>query len=784
MRLIITIVLAGIGFLSFAQKITLSGHIKEAKSNNNIEYATITVLSESDSLITGAVTNSKGYFNIPLNNGSYNLVCSYVGYVSDTTSVDVLNRDVFLGNIRLKPDSKQLQEVVISASSKTFKIDKDVFIATVKEKAGTSNTKELLERLNGISYDRFNNLVKVDNRSNIVFLVNGLEKNKDYIQNLSPDRIKKIEVLRDPGGRYALEGYYAIINIILRNDYQGNELYINDKVLLDLDGGKYLLPLNDIDITYNYTYNKINAYGQFKNYYNDFHLISSSVTEYSDYAISEKALNKNEPNTIIHEIGNSYTVGADYYINPKHTISFEGNYSDYPLIFENSTEYNSTTTQNSLTTDSYAYINTNTKKSKNLYGSLFYTGNLSKNDRLEVSFNFSNEDNIYDNTITKDHSITNEFLYSKNYRINSFFEYNRTLRKNLNLQLGYGTKWYDIRHNYTMDNTLSSIQKQDYYTKETRHLFYSYVSWKLNKSLSVKAGLSAENSIKTDEKHKQNYSIFQPHLDFFYSVSENFKLTLKYRSKGNYPTMKQTDPNAIIIDPNTIKYGNPKLKPYVYNRLSLRSTIYHGLIAIEPYFSFSNDYIVEIGETLNDSIFAYSYDNGACFQNVGLKLNLTIPFSKKIILQSGFDVYKSKIEYNKTMNSLIDWTNSTQLIYADKNNGNVAGLLFQKNMSKNIIAQGYNTSANDFWMIFLSKPFMKKRLNIMIGYVLPIDFLVDYKSENYIKTPDYSRTQETDISFLKNIILFKVNYRFNKGKIHKQKEKKSFKEEGEKSGIF
>ena len=615
----------------------------------------------------------------------------------------------------------------------------------------------------------------------LFFLVNGLEKNKDYIQNLSPDRIKKIDVLRDPGGRYALEGYYAIINIILRNDYKGNELYVNDKVLLDLDN-KYLLPLNDIDITFNSTNNKVNVYGQFKNYYNDFHIITSSLTEYPDHTINEIPLNNNTPNTIVHETGNSFTFGADYFINPKHTLSFEGNYSVLP-IFNSPTEFNSTTTQNNTISETYTHI-LNSNKSKNLYGSLFYTGRFSKDDLLKVSFNYYYEDDTYDNTITQGQLIINEFLNSKNNRINSFFEYNRTFKKNITVQLGYGNKWYDNNDNYIIDSTVSSIQKQDYYINEMRYIFYSYVSWKLNESLSFKAGLSAENSNRTDANQRQNYSIFQPHFDFLYSVSENFKFTLKYRSEGNYPTMLQTNPNVRIIDPYTIRYGNPKLNPYVYNRLSIRSTIYHGLIAIEPYYSFSNNYIVEIGKTLNDSIFEYTFDNSAKYQNIGLKFNLTIPFSKNIILQSDVDIYSSKIEYENTTNSLIDWTNSTQLIYANQENGTVAGLMFQKNKNKNIIAQGYNTNGNDFWMIFYSKPFMEKRLNIMLGYVIPIDLLVDYKSENYIMTPDYSRTQITDLSLLKNMILFRINYRFNKGKMREQIEKKSFKEADQKKGIF
>ena len=101
--------------------------------------------------------------------------------------------------------------------SRPFALDKEVELVTAKMRTGAANTSDVLDRIKGLSYDRYNNSIKVDGDDNVIILVNGLEKNQEYIKNLSPDRIKEVEVIRNPSGRYALEGYSAIINV--RNNF-------------------------------------------------------------------------------------------------------------------------------------------------------------------------------------------------------------------------------------------------------------------------------------------------------------------------------------------------------------------------------------------------------------------------------------------------------------------------------------------------------------------------------------------------------------------------------------
>ena len=54
-------------------------------------------------------------------------------------------------------------------------------------------------------------------------------------------------------------------------------------------------------------------------------LFSSSKKVYNSGLEIEKGSNSDVPNLRINDPKDNYTIGADYYINPKHTLSFESN---------------------------------------------------------------------------------------------------------------------------------------------------------------------------------------------------------------------------------------------------------------------------------------------------------------------------------------------------------------------------------------------------------------------------------------------------------------------------
>jgi hypothetical protein len=226
-----------------------------------------------------------------------------------------------------------------------------------------------------------------------------------------------------------------------------------------------------------------------------------------------------------------------------------------------------------------------------------------------------------------------------------------------------------------------------------------------------------------------------------------------------------------MVDLQTVRVGNPLLKPQVTNKISLETTILQGLIKIEPYYHFSNNYITETGRLRADSIFEYSYSNAGFYKNYGIQASLTVPFGKSVFLQSSFDFFNNSIKYSGNTNQFNDWSMSNQLIYQNQKSKTVAGFQYQNNNRKFITAQGYMRGDNDFWILFLQQPFLKERLNVMLLYFTPISLGVDFNQGNYIKTPSYTESKMYNIDILKNIVMLELSYRFNKGKSVNKKEK-------------
>ena len=82
---------------------------------------------------------------------------------------------------------------------------------------------------------------------------------------MSPDRIHAVEVINGASGRFISDDYTAIINIILKKDYRGYDIYASNFSAIGLSGinNSERLILNQPVIRMSYTYDKINFYATY-----------------------------------------------------------------------------------------------------------------------------------------------------------------------------------------------------------------------------------------------------------------------------------------------------------------------------------------------------------------------------------------------------------------------------------------------------------------------------------------------------------------------------------------
>ena len=766
------VALSGLCFQAQAQ-VEISGQIKDNDTKESIPFCNISVYNQQDSLLTGGISDDKGFFMVPLNPGPYNLLFSYVGYTTDTLRVDVGMEARFLGIIKMKSAEAALGEVLVKGSTKTFEIDKDVQLVTAKMRTGTSNTSEVLERMNGISYDRYNRSIKVDGDNRVILLVNGLEKDQEYIKNLSPDRIKEVEIIRNPSGRYSLEGYTAVINIILKSDYRGTEVQLIENALIDSDtkSSRYL-PINYTGLTYNYTYDKVNMYLKGNSILNTFFLPGTTTQSYS----TGDSIVYGQPNGLdnmnIRNITNSYTGGIDYYINPKHTLSFETNITAFPVSSQSADQsFDVSHYLNDSLIDRYDSQTVNEYKNQDYSGTLFYIYNINEGTKLNAEFTYDRYTDTYTNNMVQSNGFeryetgNNAKDYTKFY-----VELNHSLSAKSTINVGYGNTWRKLENHYVTETQLLPLagltkDTSDFWMNETRHKLYAYYSWAITPKLGFKAGAAAEYSRPRTEGADHTFMIYQPYLDLNYEAHQMVNIKLKYRAESEYPSIRQVTPFTQVLDPYTIEIGNPQLRPSLIHDVSLRFRFMQGLVSVEPYYGFSNSQINRVATPLDGTVFQYSYQNVGNYRSKGIKGDVTIPlFKQSLIIKTDFDVFSKSITYNERKNSINDWTMTSQLIYITKKTKTVFVANYQKGLYKNINAQGYEYYNNDFWMVLVQQPLFKSSLTVMVGYILPMNFGANYQQGSYMDAGNYVSTSAYDISLLKNMVLFNVVYRFNHGK--------------------
>ncbi len=763
----------------------VTGQVKDAKTKKAIEFCSIRVFNMKDSLISGAVTDEKGFFSTSLTRGKYKFLIEYIGYVSDTSEVTIKTGEEFLGTYKLEQDNS-IDEVVIEGRTEKNLIDKDVYLVTKTLKTGASNTKDVLSKVKGVTYDRYNNSIKVDGEDNIIILVNGLEKDQEYIKNLAPDRLKKIEVIRDPSGRYALEGYSAVINVILKQDYKGYEVFVEERAISDLDNKdkNYLLPIFGASLNLNYTYNKVNVYGNYDYDYMGLSLLNTTKKKYTSGLEINKDAENDLPNMKMKNQSDGFTIGADYYLNPKHTISFESSFNGLAFT-DNLTQNKSQISylQDGNLINKINIETNNLSSNKNSSHSLFYIGKLNKNNTINVDFTFSDYTSNYHNKYFENNILLRTEIGQNNRTNTKFYaEFNHTINSKSDVQLGYGNTTKKLVNSFNIEGVASD----NFEFTDLRNKLYAYYSYRFNEKIGIKLGAAAETSQPKAKGLSTTYFIYQPYADIKYKAFKFLDIRFKYRSSSDYPGTSQANPFEYIIDAETVQKGNPNLAPSVKHRISTQFKILQGLATIEPYYNFSNNLISKTGVLRDDGIFEYNFHNTGNYVHTGIRGNITIPFGKSLFLQTNANFFKSKIEYENKINEFNDWTMNSQLIYVNQKYGTVAGALYQNNMYKNISAQGYNKWNNDFWGLFVQQDFFKKKLHVMAFYMLPISYGLDYDQGSYVKTDKYTELAVQDMHILKNVFMLELSFRINKGKtIHKTD--KNIKEDEKKSsggGIF
>lgn len=297
---------------------TLKGSVIDAQGNA-MPFVTISVLAQDSSLITGAITDDEGKYEIdlsPFNVQPSTLItqASYIGY-----------RTAFGGpDFVLREETERLEEVEVKAKKPLIERQMDKLVVNVSASplSAGSNGSDILRRSPGVRIDRNGNIT-VNGKSVEVYIdgkpsyLSG-QQLKAMLDGTDGNTIEKIEIISNPSAKYDASGSGGIINIkTKRNMMKG----LNG-VLSAGYGGMYFsdvkrwLNTDMVSLNLNYRSEHTYTFGQLTQVY------AENDIDFETYRKTPAMESRSRSG---YDVGFQYymvKVGNDWYIDKKNTLGF------------------------------------------------------------------------------------------------------------------------------------------------------------------------------------------------------------------------------------------------------------------------------------------------------------------------------------------------------------------------------------------------------------------------------------------------------------------------------
>jgi hypothetical protein len=772
----------------FAQAINpckIEGIVNDGETFKPIPSANIELLQFTDSIkVNATVTDLQGLFkfdDVPF--GKYLIRISYLGYRKVYIPVFELipgKPTIKFGTTNLFTESKTLNEVSIVGQKLTGQIEGDKTIYQIQGKVAdiAQSGVELLRQLPDFTVSYMSNDVKMAGSSNLLYQVNGKKVDVNYLTQLNPKMVEKIEVITNPGVKYDSE-VDAVINIILRTDMQYG---ISGRLRIDIPNGKLLLLRNNGSLDFFYKKIRIYAGGNFRVSRFDLH---SNEERWG----SSSYLSRNSSSDYLEKKG-GLSYGLDWFINDKNSFNF---YSSLQPRIKNSNDFN----MNILTvsgTDSVFSIGNINSASQNFYNdySLFYKHKFDKKDHeLTAELGGGHKDN-------KSNSLYNQWTediltYSldklsdtKSSQLTIKIDYTYPITSHFNLSAGYNGVFTNSEYIY--NEKVSSVNDDlKYYEK--RHNSYSNLAWNKD-NLTLQGGIRMERThfeLKHDNDTTNSYYTWLPFLSVQYKIGKKHNFRLNYRQSVSRPGVSQLSPMVYSDDNYSQTIGNPDLKPSYNNKIEFthRYQIFGpNNISYRPYVNFIRDGIRQITLVSSDSIQRKQYCNVSNDFEYGVTVSGTVSFAK------WWNISPSYTYFNRTMKALPEYG-----ITSDQSRTswrfNVSSqitlpkewILFVEYYYNSPVLSYQTTSQQNYEFVTGFYKAINKKVNFTLVVLNPW-------SQRYISNKSETRTSSTlsktneyiDYSY---IVFLRFGFNFNYGKEGKKLNRQVESDDaGDKKGIF
>ena len=741
------------------QKFYIKGQLKDKQNMQAMAFATVALRKSSDStLITGVSSNIDGEFSLEsISKGNYCLIISAIGYNRVVKNIE-LTDNFNSGTILMTENTVTLTEVVVVSDRTKAKAEADrtTYFMNKKMYDASETGADMLTYIPGVQMD-LSKTISLNGSQNIVIQVDGKERDRNFLSQLSPDQIDKVEIISSPDSRYDA-GVTGVINVILK---KSKEPGISGHIHAEIPTSQSVIYLSP-DYSLNYSFNKLNLYTSYDGNMSYFDIVESSIRNFKD----EQGTTEITANQIVRQKywSHRFQYGFDYAFNEKNKISFYGFYNPYSSEHDGKVELQSIGDKSG---DKYwsALKNDNDINRSSFY-SIYYKHIFNKPGR-EVAFDlsYSNFNAINSTTYTSTLSIPDNFLTNQ---VNTV----KPNQNSINFKVDYSSPISDkIKFDAGMKIKIQSMQdrqSQGFIYNENVFALYGQITY-THSMYTLSAGLRTEksNSGLTDS-FDYNVTSLLPNASVNYKISPKQNIKLYYKRSVYRPNIYELNPYTSIDDPFSIESGNSNLKPELQQDASLDFTnnIGNNYVSIGLIYSQRANAINHYMFVNDTNIFETRIGNLGKVQGYGFQFSGALKLSNAISLSPYFKLLNIETisndlakQYEINNGQKIVFESGVSAIVTFKY-GITASMQFQYT-SPNIQIQE-KTFSDALYFMSVEKTFSKK-FKIGIKSALTFSKSFTYHGNEFTGNNFYSHSVG-DVKLTSFPLWLSFRYDFNSGK--------------------
>ncbi|MAY84683.1 MAG: TonB-dependent receptor [Flavobacteriales bacterium] len=623
-------------------------------------FATIQLLNADSSLNKLETSRSDGTFEFKrLEAKRYFLAISFLGYKTHMQSVDLAVENGNLKTITLETSSTELETVDIVDEKPIVEVEPDKTIFNVSKNLNTvgDNGIELLRKAPGLQVDNNDNIL-VEGKAGITVYINGKQsflQGQDltnYIKSLRAEEIEKVEIITQPSSKYDAAGNAGILNIVLKRE---KGLGTKGTITNTFTQGEY--PRNNTTLNVNHRAKK------FASFLNYSHFQGKSSGFFDMYREQSGNVFDNESESTNDMMNDRLTIGGDYYLSKKSTLSTSIMGSWNSMVNENNSE-TKIAQINDLSTDSILWApNRNENDVQNYNANLGYVFEDTSGHRLELNFDYvyfesdrnTLQPNIYlgpagDEVLSENINFQNTPIQID--AISGKVDYEQMVKK---VKLSFGSKasqvvtsnifdFYDVEQGERIfdPNRSNVFDYEEVILAGYLNLAFSH------KKFKFQAGLRAEQTFsKGDLQANQdidNKVVEREYLDWFPSAGITWQQSRKnstaliYSRRIDRPNYQNLNPFEFQINELGYRKGNPFLQPQYTHNIKLSNT-YNYTLTTSLSYSYVSDFFAEVSEADGDRV-SFINTRNVADQEI---INFSVSYPKKF--NDWFSVYSNVYTY-------------------------------------------------------------------------------------------------------------------------------------------